>query len=102
MQTVQVVHLCAFRRVVQDGGGEEPEVVHSPGNVHGSRQGYGFPCKKSTAEGTVSVLHLELGGDPTAHISQLPLKQLLLLPAWDGHCLITESVDHGLIRPGNN
>lgn len=97
VQTAQVVHLCAFRCVVQDGGGEEPEVLHSPGNVHGSRQGYGFPCKKS-AEGTVSVPHLELGGDATTHISQLPLKQLLFLPASDGHCLISESVDHGLIR----
>ena len=93
MQTAQVVHMRAFRRVVQDGGGEEPEVLHSPGNVHGSCQGYGFPCKTSTAEGALSALHLT-----PAHTSQLPLKQLLFLPAWDGHCLMTESVDHGLIR----
>ena len=98
MQTAQVVHLRAFRRVVQDGGGEESEVLHSPGNVHGSCQGYGFPCKMSTAEGAVSALHLEPGGDTPAHISQLPLKQLLFLSAWDGHFLMTESVDHGLIR----
>lgn len=57
VQTAHVVHLCALWRVVQDGGGKEPEVLDRPGNVHGSRQCYGFPCKKPTRESTVNVFH---------------------------------------------
>lgn len=68
VQTAQVVHLRALRRVMQDGGGKEPEVLHRPGNVHGSGQCYGFPCKKPTTEDTASVLHLGLDGDITTHV----------------------------------
>lgn len=48
VHTVQVVHLCALRRVVQDRGSKEPEVLSRPRDVHGPCQGESFPCRKWT------------------------------------------------------
>lgn len=72
VQTAHVVHLGALGRVVQDGGGKEPEVLYRPGNVHGSCQGYGFPCENSQQQKAQSVYLAMDSGDSTTHISHSP------------------------------
>ena len=55
VDTAHVVHLAAVGGVVEDGGGEEAEVVHGPGDVHGAGERHRLPW--DTEQERVVTLH---------------------------------------------